>query len=67
MMSSTFIFQVSHRLIKTFGCLYKKTFAELQVNVCCDLYELPLVKGFPIQERTSSVKGLSSSGSMEEL
>ena len=45
---STLIFQVSHTLIGTFGCLYNKTFPKLQVNVCGDLYQLPPVKGFAI-------------------
>ena len=48
MVPSTLIFQVSHTLIGTFGCLDKKTFAKVQVNVCGDLYQLPPVKGFAI-------------------
>ena len=57
MVSSVFFFQVNQQLTEIFRYPGKEPFAGLPTIVCGDFYQLLPVKGSPVYNSATSIKG----------
>ena len=57
MVSSVLFYQVNQRSSKIFGNSGNEPFAGLPIIVCGDFFQLPLVKGLPVNSSAALIKG----------